>query len=201
MVKIQSYFGVGNIHKGNNNAVSYYVNKTQDLTKVIIPHFDRYPLITQKRADYLLFKSALQIINNKQSKKPLTLEYLTKLIEIKGGLNWGLSDVLKKAFPDIAPVLRPEVKLPSQISSQWLAGFIDAEGCFYILTAKSKLYKTGVSVQLQFTITQHSKDEKLMQKLKDYLKCGFIKYSKKQLLVTLYVTKISEIKNIIVPFL
>jgi hypothetical protein len=97
--KIQSYFGVGNIHIGNNNAVSYYVNDVQDLTKVIIPHFDKYPLITKKRAqrsrrdlgcfatDYLLFKSALDIINNKGQKKPLTLEYLTRLIEIKGALN------------------------------------------------------------------------------------------------------------------
>jgi hypothetical protein len=66
--KIQSYFGVGNIHIGNNNAVSYYVNDAQDLTKVIIPHFDKYPLITKKRADYLLFKSALDIINNKGQK-------------------------------------------------------------------------------------------------------------------------------------
>ena len=87
MEKIQSYFGVGNIHIGNNNAVSYYVNDAQDLTKVIIPHFDKYPLITKKRADYLLFKSALDIINNKGQKKPLTLEYLTRLIEIKGALN------------------------------------------------------------------------------------------------------------------
>ena len=164
-------------------------------------HFDKYPLITKKRADYLLFKSALDIINNKGQKKSLTLEYLTRLIEIKGALNWGLSDVLKKAFPVIAPVLRPEIELPSQISSQWLAGFIDGEGCFYILTAKSKIHKTGTSVQLQFSITQHSRDEKLMLKLKDFLKCGFLKYRKNQPLVVYVVTRLSDIQNIIVPFL
>jgi hypothetical protein len=108
--------------------VSYYVSSVQELTNVILPHFDKYPLITKKRADYLLFKSALNIINNKQSKKPrppakvaprpLSIEYLKKLISIKGSLNRGLSDILKKAFPDIAPVLRPEVELPSQISPQ-----------------------------------------------------------------------------------
>ena len=119
-------------------------------------------------------------------------------------MNWGLSDVLKKAFPVIAPVLRPEVELPSQISSQWLgggAGFINGEGCFYILTSKSKLHKTGTSVQLQFSITQHSRDEKLMLKLKDFLKCGFLKYSKNQPLVIFVVTRLSDIQNIIVPFL
>jgi len=43
------------------------------------------------------------------------------------------------------------------MSPQSLAGFIEGEGCFYILVSKSKLYKTGASVQLQFTTTQHSR--------------------------------------------
>jgi hypothetical protein len=199
--KIQSFFGVGKISIGNNNAVFYYVSSVQELTNVIIPHFENYPLFTQKKADFILFKLALDIINNKQPKKPLTLEYLNKLIAIKGSLNWGLSDVLKKAFPDIAPVLRPEVELPEFISPQWLAGFIDGEGCFYILTSNSKLYKTGTSVQLQFSITQHSRDKNLMIRLKDFLNCGFIKEGKKQPVVSFNVTKLSDIKNIIIPFL
>jgi len=87
----------------------------------------------------------------------LTLDYISKLVSIKGALNWGLPDVLKKAFPDIAPVLRPEVEIPKLMSPQSLAGFIEGEGCFYILVSKSKLYKTGASVQLQFTTTQHSR--------------------------------------------
>lgn len=123
--KIQAFFGVGDISIGNNNTVTYYVASIQALTNVIIPHFDRYPLITKKRADFLLFKSALEIINNKGPKKPLTLNYISNLVSIKGGLNWGLPDVLKEAFPAIAPVLRPEIELPKHISPQWLAGFID----------------------------------------------------------------------------
>lgn len=80
------------------------------MTNVIIPHFDKFPLITKKKADFLLFKSALELINKKELKKSLTLEYISKLISIKASLNWGLPDVLKEAFPDIAPVLRPEVE-------------------------------------------------------------------------------------------
>jgi len=198
--KIQAFFGVGNISIGNNNAVFYYVSSIQELTNVIIPHFERFPLITNKKADYLLFKSALEIIYSKGSKKPLTLEYISKLISIKGALNWGLSDVLKEAFPDIAPALRPEIKLPTKISSQWLSGFIDGEGCFYILISESKLRKTGASVQLQFSITQHSRDTELIYMLKQVLKCGFIKTGKKQPIVVLTVTKISDIQNIIIPF-
>ena len=186
----------------NNNAVFYYVSSVQELTNVIIPHFDNYPLLTQKQGDFILFKSALDIINDKGSKKPLTLEYLNKLIAIKGSLNWGLSCVLKKAFPDIAAVSRPEVELPKFISPKWLAGFIDGEGCFYILTSKSKLYKTGTSVQLQFSRgSAPSRDKNLMIRLKDFLNCGFIKEGKKQPVVSFNVTKFSDIQNIIIPLL
>ncbi len=198
--KIQAFFGVGNISIGNNNAVLYYVPSILELTNVIIPHFERFPLITKKKADFLLFKSALEIINSKGPKKPLTLEYIYKLISIKGALNWGLPDVLKEAFPDIAPVLRPEIKLLPEVSPQWLSGFVDGEGCFYILISKSKFHKTGASVQLQFSITQHSRDTELVHMLKQVFKCGFIKTGKKQPVVILTVTKISDIQNIIIPF-
>ena len=198
--KIQAFFGVGNISIGNNNAVLYYVSSFLELTNVIIPHFERFPLITKKKADYLLFKSALEIINSKGPKKPLTLEYISKLISIKGALKGGLPDVLKEAFPDIAPVLRPEIKLHPEVSPQWLSGFTEGEGCFYILISKSKLHKTGASVQLQFSITQHSRDTELVHMLKQVLKCGFVKTGKKQPIVVLTVTKISDIQNIIIPF-
>lgn len=199
--KIQAFFGVGNISIGNNNSVTYYVSSVNDLIEVIIPHFDKFPLITQKRADFLLFKFALEIINNKEHKKSLTYEYISKLISIKATLNWGLSDVLKEAFPDIAPALRPNVELPKHISPEWLAGFIDGEGCFYVLVSNSKLHKAGASVQLQFSITQHNRDNELMTLIKDFLNCGFIKNKKNQPSVEIVVTRLSDIQNNILPFL
>jgi hypothetical protein len=50
--QIKNYLGVGNIyHKDGLNKVQYRVQSTNDLAK-IIEHFDRYPLITQKLADF-----------------------------------------------------------------------------------------------------------------------------------------------------
>jgi len=49
MEHIKSYFGVGNISKEYKNIVQYRVTSLKDLTNVIIPHFDKYPLITQKK--------------------------------------------------------------------------------------------------------------------------------------------------------
>lgn len=71
---------------------------------VIISHFDKYPLIVQKRADFELFKQAFKIVLDK---KHLTKEGLCKIIAIKMSMNLGLSKELKVAFSSISPVKRP----------------------------------------------------------------------------------------------
>jgi len=76
----------------------------------IINHFDSYQLKTQKHADFLLFKLAFDIVNNKEH---LTAEGLRKLISIRASLNKGLPERLKIAFHDIIPILRPEVPKPN----------------------------------------------------------------------------------------
>jgi hypothetical protein len=45
---LQSYFGVGKIKNDfKNNAIVFYVNSIKDLQNVIIPFFEKYPLLTQ----------------------------------------------------------------------------------------------------------------------------------------------------------
>jgi len=63
--------------------MQYRVSSLKNLN-IIINHFDNYPLITQKKADYLLFKQAIDIIKNKEH---LSLEGLLKIVEIKASLN------------------------------------------------------------------------------------------------------------------
>ena len=65
----------------------YRVSSLKNL-RVITNHFDYYPLITQKFADYLLFKQSIDLI---QKKLHLTEKGLLKLLGIKSVLNWGLS--------------------------------------------------------------------------------------------------------------
>lgn len=105
---LQSYFGVGKIKQDlSHNAIVFYVNSVEELLNVIIPFFDNYPLNTQKRADYLLFKDALELISKKEH---LTPEGLQKIVNLKASINKGLSDKLKAAFPDTKPVQRPVVE-------------------------------------------------------------------------------------------
>ena len=74
---------------------------------MIIDHFDNFPLLTQKLADYKLFKQAYNLMLNK---KHLTEEGLEKFVAIKASMNLGLSDQLKIAFPNISYIDRPLVQ-------------------------------------------------------------------------------------------
>jgi LAGLIDADG endonuclease len=83
----------------------FQVTKLGDLV-CIIDHFNLYPLKTKKYADFILFKKALYSINDK---KHLTIEGLQELIKIRASLNKGLSHRLKMAFPNLKPIVRPEI--------------------------------------------------------------------------------------------
>lgn len=50
--RIANQFGVGYISSGPNNLVRWQVSSIPDLVNVIIPFFDKYPLISQKQADF-----------------------------------------------------------------------------------------------------------------------------------------------------
>jgi cytochrome c oxidase subunit 3 len=65
--KIKDFFQVGvvSIRRTRNTAV-YKVQSFNDLTNVIIPHFDKYPLLTKKQADFLLFKSVIMLLKLKE---------------------------------------------------------------------------------------------------------------------------------------
>src|SRR5690606_17187027 len=57
---IQSFFGVGKLDKNDSEWLGFIVSSIKEL-EVIINHFDKYPFLTQKQADYLLFKSAFAL--------------------------------------------------------------------------------------------------------------------------------------------
>jgi len=129
--------GIGSITNLGKDSVQYRVSSVKDL-EVIIDHFDKYPLITQKLADYLLFKQAFELVKRKEH---LTPEGLHKIVAIKATINNGLTETLKSAFSGVIPVPRPVVVDQEIKDPYWLAGFVSGEGCFFINIFKSLAYK------------------------------------------------------------
>ena len=165
---IRSSLGVGQIYKHSKDSFQYEVQTFKEL-EVIISHFDKYPLRTQKRADFELFKSAIELIKNKEH---LTNEGLIKLLAIKGSMNLGFSESLKAAFPNIIPVSRLLVENQTIRDPNWLSGFTSGEGCFFIDIYKSSTSRLREAVKLKFKISQHIRDGLLIKSLVTYLGCG-----------------------------
>ena len=192
--EIKTFFGVGNISELRADAVQYTVYSATGLVR-LIDHFDRYPLITQKQADYLLFKEAVGLVNSKQH---LTIKGLHQILSLKHSINRGISPELKAAFPEIVPTERPVVPITDIQDPNWLSGFVSAEGSFMVSIRKSSNSKLGSHVQLIFSLAQHSRDEHLIKSLMNYLECGTFSQYKEG--VYFKVTKFSDICNKIVPF-
>ena len=192
---IQRTFQTGKIYKHGVDSKQYRVSSLKNL-QIITDHFDSYPLITQKRADYLLFKQAISIIKNKEH---LSTKGILKLVGIKATLNWGLSDKFKESFPTAKAVVRPSViynTLNVKIKNlNWIRGFIDAEGSFQVIT------QNNTNVSLRFSLTQHTKDEELLKDIVTYLNCGRYYKSPTRNEGQYLVTVFSEINDKLIPIL
>ena len=192
---LKNFFNTGSVFLMGKGAAQYRVESLTGLS-IIINHFDRYPLNTKKQADYMLFKLAYNLIINKSH---LTEKGLSELVSLKAVMNNGLKDELKIAYPNITPVLRPEIPLSLNIDPLWLAGFTDAEGCFSVVVFKSKTSKIGEAVKLSFIITQSVRDEFLIKSLIEYLGCGYTSLDGRGA-IDFKVSDFSSLKNIIIPF-
>src|SRR5690606_31106558 len=192
---IKEFFGgKGTISKVGQKVI-YRVRSLKDLIE-ILPHFDENPLITQKRIDLELLK---QVINLMVNKEHLTYEGLLKILSIKASMNKGLSEKLKKAFPDIKPVPRLNFENKEAISPNWLAGFTTGEGCFLIDIYNAKT-NVGKGVTLRFSLAQHIRDEKLMKSLVEYFNCGNYYSKSSQPVGDFIIKRFSDITDKLIPF-
>lgn len=153
--------------------------------------------MVKKKADFYLFRKAVEIVNNGEH---VTKEGLDKIVAIKASMNWGLSEDIKKAFPDVSAYERPSFKLPSVFDCNWLAGFAEGESNFAIRVSTSVTNKLGKSVSLRFTITQHERDILLMNSIEKFFSCGQVKKRTAQPYVDFIVTNFTDNNEKIIPF-
>jgi hypothetical protein len=105
-MQIKAYFqNIGNIYISGEKS-KFTVRSLDDILK-IITHFENYPLITQKKADFILFK---QIIDKVVKGEHLSAKGLQEIVNIRSSINMGISDSLKAIFPNTIPVIRPLIK-------------------------------------------------------------------------------------------
>jgi len=80
LFKIKDYFQCGTIRPNRkDNTYKYEVRSVEELDKKIIPHFKKYPLQTDKKKDFEVFTSIIQIM---KEGRHLTKEGLAEIINL-----------------------------------------------------------------------------------------------------------------------
>ena len=143
--------------------VSYRVGAIEDIINVIIPHFDKYPLITQKQADFLLFSKVAFKIKNKEH---LSIKGVGEILSLKASMNRSLSQELIEAWgSEIVPFERPIITEQNILDMHWLIGFTEGEGCFKVQKKTSKSILVGCQFVLEFQLSQHMRDQNLIKNI------------------------------------
>ncbi len=62
-----------------------------------------------------------------------------------------------------------------EMNAQWVVGFVDGEGCFYVGINQNPEMRLGVQVLPEFTVVQHQVDVQVLYALKDYFGCGVVR--------------------------
>lgn len=181
----------------NKDLIYYAVNDIKDILNIIIPHFDKYPLITQKQSDFLIWKEIILLINNKEH---LNSKGLNKILSLRASLNKGLSKKLKESFPTIIEATKLRTNLSNFIDPNWIAGFFSGEGSFAIRITKSNTHKTNHCIFLSVRIGQHLRDEILIKHLINFFNCGYTTIYSNKNYIQYSVGKFEDIYLKIIPF-
>ena len=62
-----------------------------------------------------------------------------------------------------------------KLESQWIVGFVDGEGCFYVGINPHPEMSTGFQVLPEFTVVQHERDIQVLHALKRHFGCGVVR--------------------------
>jgi hypothetical protein len=89
-----------------------------------------------------------------------------------------------------------------KLDAQWIAGFVDGEGCFHIGINQNKDMLLGYQVLPEFVVTQHKRSIQVLHGLKEYFKSGVVRYSKGKNndIMSFRIRNRQDLINTIIPF-
>ncbi len=77
--------GVGSIRRAGNGGWYWEVNRLSEIAGVVVPFFDRFPIVGQKATDYGLWRSAVALL----SAGPLSDRDYTTVLALRERMNRG----------------------------------------------------------------------------------------------------------------
>jgi hypothetical protein len=163
LYKIKKILGCGVVRKYNNVAI-FSVKKIKHLIYKIIPIFDKYPLLTdKKRLIYLNFRNSL-LYKALISKINITSK---DIVFIKELLDNVPDNFYKVSIEDLFK------NIDNNFFDNWLVGFTEAEGSFYFvkknISELDNLPQSHMLMRAEFRLGQND-NLFLLKKIKEKLK-------------------------------
>ena len=180
---IKKQLGVGSVHIDSNcDKGDFRIRDRKNIGSIILPIFDKYPLLTSKYFSYQKFKKAYEILENPnlstKEKDSLLLKLQSEQMP---------TDYISPAWKTVNYEVNNTNEAKSIISKYWLIGFTEAEGSFYLVS------KTSTRIVHAFEITQKL-DPVVLKAIAHILG---ISVSKKKLHYTTVTTNSRAVSNII----
>ena len=147
---IKKNLGVGSITR-DGNKVQYFIRNRKFIESILIPIFDKYPLLTSKHFDYIRFKKALYILNDVDISKEVRGSKLMKLKTLIRPINY-----ISPAWKNITLPFNNADQAKNVMSKFWIVGFIEAEGSFYLVnkTASRIVHAFGLTQKLDSIVLE-----------------------------------------------
>ncbi len=86
-----------------------------------------------------------------------------------------------------------------KLDAQWIVGFVDGEGCFFVGINPHPEMTTGYQVLPEFTVVQHKRDIQLLYALKEFFGCGVVRTNREDRMAY-RVRGLKHLKERIIPF-
>ena len=81
---LKKFFGAGVVRVNHDTRYELRIRSIEHINKYVIPHFDKYPLLTQKKFDFFKFKEIIKLMNEN---KHLTAEGIKEILTIAAKMN------------------------------------------------------------------------------------------------------------------
>lgn len=146
LYELKTFFKCGSVHKAGENMREYKVSSKKHLIKIIIPFFQKNVLQTSKRNCFENFAKKLD--------SSIIFDYSLNNFLNSAGISYPYPAIWK-----------------NKLSIDWLAGFIDAEGCFVCSIIKK-------TIRPQFIIGLNSLDKQILDRIQKDFNFG-IRYTRK----------------------
>ncbi len=82
---LKKFFGCGVVRRNHGDRMAYRVRNQEHLREKIIPFFEKHPLKTKKRQDFMIFRRVLLMMSRGEHLTPEGLEKIRRMVQRSSG--------------------------------------------------------------------------------------------------------------------